>query len=225
MIVVKLKPFAEIASMLGQYQSILIVGCDGCSGIYEVGGLKRAEILKQQLEIARELRKGGKIRVKTVSIPRQCDTDIVANKLRREVAEQEAILSLGCGVGVQTLADIYDDKSVFPGLDTMFMGMENRSQGKLFERCKACGDCILAETGGICPITRCAKGLLNGPCGGQVNGKCEVYGYTRDCAWILIWTRLKQRGMMNLFTKFRPFRVNRQHSPRELEKTISVSKH
>ena len=225
MIVVKLKPFAEIASMVGQYQSILIVGCDGCSGIYEVGGLKQAEILKQQLKIARELRKGGKIHVKTVSIPRQCDVDIVTNKLRREVAEQEAILSLGCGVGVQTLADIYDDKPVFPALDTMFIGMEDKSQGKLFERCKACGDCILAETGGICPITRCAKGLLNGPCGGTVNSKCEVYGYTRDCAWILIWNRLKQRGMMNLFTKFRPFRVNRQHSPRELEKTISVSKH
>lgn len=225
MIVSKLKPFTEIASMLGQYQSILVVGCDGCSGIYEVGGLKQAEILKQQLELARELRKGGKIRVKTVSIPRQCDVDIVANKLRREVGEQEVILSLGCGVGVQTLADIYDDKPVFPALDTMFIGMEDKNQGKLFEMCKACGDCILAETGGICPITRCAKGLLNGPCGGTVNSKCEVYGYTRDCAWILIWNRLKQRGMMNLFTKFRPFRVNRQHSPRELEKTISVSKH
>jgi hypothetical protein len=225
MIIVKLKSFTEIVSMLGQYQRILIVGCDGCSGIYEVGGLKQAEILKQQFELARELNKGGKIRVKTASIPRQCDVDIVENKLRREVAEQEAILSLGCGVGVQTLADIYDDKPVLPGLDTMFMGMEDKSQGKLFERCKACGDCILDETGGICPITRCAKGLLNGPCGGTVNSKCEVYGYTRDCAWILIWMRLKQRGMMNLFTKYRPFRVNRQHYPRELEKTISVSKH
>ena len=224
MIVVKLKPFTEIASMLERYQSILVVGCDGCSGIYEVGGLKQAEILKQQLEIARELRKGGKIRVKTVSIPRQCDVDIVTNKLRREVAEQEAVLSLGCGVGVQTLADIYNDKPVLPGLDTMFIGMEDKNQGKLFERCKACGNCILAETGSICPITRCAKGLLNGPCGGTVNSKCEVYGYTRDCAWILIWTRLKQRGMMDQFTKFRPFRVNRQHSPRELEKTINVNK-
>ena len=225
MIIVKLKPFAEIVSMLGKYQSILIVGCDGCSGIYEVGGLKQAEILKQQLEIARELRNSGKIRVNVLSIPRQCDVDIVANKLRREVAEQEAILSLGCGVGVQTLADIYDDKFVFPGLDTMFIGMEDKSQSKLFEMCKACGDCILAETGSICPITRCAKGLLNGPCGGTVNSKCEVYGYTRDCAWILIWNRLKQRGMINQFTKFRPFRVNRLYHPRELEKTNSLGKH
>lgn len=220
MIAVKLKPFEEIVSMLEGYQRILIVGCNGCSGIYKVGGLKQAKILKCQLELSWKLKKSRKIHVKTVTVPRQCNVDIVTNKLRREVANQEAILSLGCGVGVQTLADIYDDKSVFLGLDTMFIGMEDKSQGKLFERCKACGDCILAETGGICPITRCAKGLLNGPCGGQVNGKCEVYGYTRDCAWILIWTRLKQRGMMNLFTKFRPFRVNKQHPPRELEKTV-----
>jgi len=225
MIVVKLKPFEEIMSMLGQYQKLLIIGCDGCSGIYEVGGLKQAEILKHQVELARILKKGENINVKTVSVPRQCDTEIVAKKLRREIADQDAILSLSCGVGVQTIADIHDDKPVFPGIDTMFMGMEDKSQGKLFEMCQACGDCILAETGGICPITRCGKGLLNGPCGGQVNGKCEIHRYTRDCAWILIWTRLKQRGKLDSFTKFRPFRVNRQHSPRELEKTINVIKH
>ena len=225
MIIVKLKSFYELQSMLDPYQNILIVGCDGCSGIYEVGGLKQAEILKQQFELARRLKKAGKIRVKTVSIPRQCDVDIVANELRSEITEQEAILSLGCGVGVQTISDIYEDKPVLPGLDTMFIGMDDKNQGKFFERCKACGDCILAETGSICPITRCAKGLLNGPCGGQVKGKCEVYDYTRDCAWILIWTRLKQRNMLDLFTKFRPFRVNRLHSPKELEKTINVSKH
>mgnify|MGYP001036731980 CR=1 FL=1 len=224
MIIVKLKPFEEILSMLEGHQRILIVGCDGCSGIYEVGGLRQAEILKEQLELARELKKSEKISVKTVTVPRQCDNDIVAKKLRREVAEQEAILSLGCGVGVQTIAEVYEDKPVFPGLNTMFIGMENKSQGKLFERCQACDDCILAETGGICLIARCAKGLLNGPCGGQVNGKCEVGGYTRDCAWVLIWKRLKQRGRLDLFTKFRHFRVNRQHPPRELELPISVTK-
>ncbi len=222
MIVVKLKPFDEIVSMLRQYQRILIIGCDGCSGIYEVGGLKQCEILKQQLELARRLKKSEKINATVVSVPRQCDTDIVTTKLHREVADQEAILSLSCGVGVQTIADIFDDKPVFPGIDTMFMGMEDKGQGKLFERCHACGDCILAETGGICPVTRCGKGLLNGPCGGQVNGKCEIHRYTRDCAWVLIWTRLKQRGMLDSFRKFRPFRVNRQHSPKELEKTINV---
>ena len=174
---------------------------------------------------AKRLKKDGKIHVKTVSIPRQCDVEIVTNELCKEIIEQDVILSLGCGVGVQTIADIYEDKTVLPGLDTKFIGMEDKTQGKFFERCKACGDCILAETAGICPVTRCAKGLLNGPCGGQVKGKCEVYNYTRDCAWVLIWRRLKQRGRFDLFTKFRPFRVNQQPSPKELEKTIHVSKH
>jgi hypothetical protein len=225
MIIVKLKSFDELQSMLDPYENIVIVGCDGCSGIYEVGGLKQADILKQQFELARRLKKDQKMHVKTVSIPRQCDVDIVTNELQHKITEHEAILSLGCGVGVQTISDMNEDKIVLPGLDTMFIGMEDKTQGKLFERCKACGDCTLADTGSICPITRCAKELLNGPCGGQVKGKCEVYDHTRDCAWILIWTRLKQRGMLNLFTKFRPFRVNRQHSPKQLEKTINISKH
>jgi hypothetical protein len=225
MIIVKLKSFNELRSMLAPFEHVLIVGCDGCSGIYEVGGLKQAEILKQQFELAQRLNKDRHIHIRTVSIPRQCDVDIVTNELQSEITEQAAILSLACGVGVQTMADIYEDTSVLPGLDTMFIGMEDKTQGKFFERCTACGECILAETGSICPVTRCAKGLLNGPCGGQVKGKCEVYDYTRDCAWILIWLRLKQRGMLELFTKFRPFRINRQHSPKELKKSINVSKH
>ena len=217
MIVGKLKPFEEIAAMLEGRERILIAGCDGCAGIYEVGGLKQAEILKQKLELARELKKGEKIQVKTISIQRQCDHDMV-KELEKEVAEQEAILSLGCGVGVQTIADVYEDKLVYPGLNTQFIGMEDKSQGKLLERCSACGDCILDETGGICPITRCAKGLLNGPCGGFAKGKCEVGEGKIDCAWVLIFNRLKGRGRLDLFTKFRPPRDHRtSQSPRELE--------
>jgi len=207
--------------MLQGHERILIIGCDGCAGIYEAGGLKQAEIFKQRLELTEEIKKDRKISVKTRTVLRQCDDDVIANSLREEVPEVDAILSLGCGVGVQTIADTFEDKPVFPANNTEFIGMEDRSQGKLFERCHACGDCILAETGGICPITRCAKGLLNGPCGGQVKGKCEVGGYTRDCAWILIWKRLTQRGKLDLFTKLRPFRT-RQHSPRELKLAITV---
>lgn len=218
MIVVRLKPLEEIKSMLEGYQKILIVGCEGCSGVYEVGGTKQAEILKERLERIEE-----KISIKTISVPRQCDNEIIAKWLH-DIDEFDAIFSLGCGVGVQTIADVYEDKPVFPLVNTEFIGMEDKKQEKLLESCQACGDCILAETGGICPITRCAKGLLNGPCGGQLNGKCEVGGYTRDCAWVLIWKRLKQRGRLDLFTKFRPFRVNRQHPPRELKLPISVSK-
>ena len=218
MIVVRLKPLEEIKSMLEGYQKILIVGCEGCSGVYEVGGTKQAEILKERLERIEE-----KISIKTISVPRQCDNEIIAKWLH-DIDEFDAIFSLGCGVGVQTIADVYEDKPVFPLVNTEFIGMEDKKEKKLLESCQACGDCILAETGGICPITRCAKGLLNGPCGGQLDGKCEVGGYTRDCAWVLIWKRLKQRGRLDLFTKFRPFRVNRQHPPRELKLPISVNK-
>lgn len=223
MIVVKPKSFEEIRSTLQGYKRILIVGCDGCAGIYETGGLKQAEILKERLELAQEIKGDRKISVRALTVLRQCDDDVVANSLREAVGEADAILSLGCGVGVQTIADAFEDKPVFPGNNTEFIGMMDRSQEKLFERCHACGDCVLDQFGGICPITRCAKGLLNGPCGGQVKGKCEVGRYTNDCAWVLIWKRLKQRGKLDQYTKFRPFRT-RQHSPRELKLAITITK-
>jgi hypothetical protein len=109
---------------------------------------------------------------------------------------------MNCGVGVQVIAD-YTNKVTLPALDTMFIGMTERI-GRYFERCNACQDCILDETGGVCPITRCPKALLNGPCGGQVEGKCEVGDYKRDCAWILIWKTLKEQDRIEEFTKFRP---------------------
>lgn len=190
MIVVRLKPLEEITSMLNGYQKILIVGCDGCSGVYEVGGIKQAEMLKERLERIKE-----KISIETISVPRQCDNEIIAKWLH-DVDEFDAIFSLGCGVGVQTIAEVYEDKHVFPLVNTKFIGMEDKKQEKLLERCQACGDCILAETGGVCPITRCAKQLLNGPCGGQAKGKCEVGGWKNDCAWILIYNRLKSKGQL-----------------------------
>ena len=218
MIVVRMRPFQEIISMLEKYQRILIVGCDGCSGVYEVGGIKQAEILKQRLEWTIQAKKSEKVHVETISVPRQCDNEIIVKWLH-DLTDFEAILSLGCGVGVQTIADVYEDKPVFPGVKTQFIGMMDKVQEKLLERCQACGDCVLAETGGVCPITRCAKGLLNGPCGGFAKGKCEVGigEEKRDCAWVLIFNRLKARGRLDLFLKFRPLRDYRvSNSPREL---------
>lgn len=214
MIVVRLKPLEEITSMLNGYQKILIVGCDGCSGVYEVGGIKQAEMLKERLERIKE-----KISIETISVPRQCDNEIIAKWLH-DVDEFDAIFSLGCGVGVQTIAEVHEDKPVFPLVNTKFIGMEDKKKEKLLERCQACGDCILAETGGVCPITRCAKQLLNGPCGGQAKGKCEVGGWKNDCAWILIYNRLKSKGRLDQFTKFREqrdFRISQ--SPREINET------
>jgi len=109
---------------------------------------------------------------------------------------------MACGAGVQTVGN-YSDKIVLPALNTLFLG-ETERLGKFHDMCSACGDCILDETGGICPLTRCAKGLLNGPCGGQVEGMCEVGDYENECAWVQIYDRLKEQDRLDLFTKFRP---------------------
>ncbi|HEY4675154.1 MAG TPA: methylenetetrahydrofolate reductase C-terminal domain-containing protein, partial [Candidatus Bathyarchaeia archaeon] len=184
MIIVQQKPLEEILRMVENSRSLLILGCDGCAGIIEVGGERQAEVLKALLELQRK--KGGKPRkIKATSILRQCDRHIVASSLG-SLKAYDAVVSLACGVGVQTLAALYPDKLIIPANDTMFLGMHDMKEGKFYEMCRACGDCILFETGGICPITRCAKSLLNGPCGGQSKGKCEVGGWKKDCAWVLI---------------------------------------
>lgn len=217
MIIVQQKPLERIFEMTGNLRNLLIVGCDGCAAIVQAGGEKQAEILKKLLEMRRKLggRNGSKI--KAISILRQCDRQIVVSSLHPLMGEYDAIVSLACGVGVQTLADLYSNKVIIPANDTMFIGMHDTKEGKFYEMCRACGDCILFETGGICPITRCAKSLLNGPCGGQASGKCEVGGGKNDCAWILIYNRLKERNKLGLFKKFRIPRDYRiSEHPREL---------
>ncbi len=200
------------------------MGCDGCAAIIQVGGEKQAEILKTLLDMHRGLvgRNGSKI--KAVSMLRQCDRQIAASSLHPLIGDYDAVLSLACGVGVQTLADLYPNKIIIPANDTMFIGMHDTKEGKFYEMCRACGDCILFETEGICPITRCAKSLLNGPCGGQAKGKCEVGGWKNDCAWVLIYNRLKKRNRLDLFAKFRIPRDYRiSEHPRELGSEAMVT--
>lgn len=217
MIVVKRKPIEEIVRMVGDAESVLIVGCDGCTGIYQEGGEKQVEIMKVILEMAKKLKENRDIKIKTAVVLRQCDRQICATSLRPLMGGVDVILSMACGVGVQTLAEVFEGMTVIPAHDTLFMGMQDRELGKFYELCSACGECILFETGGVCPVTRCAKGLLNGPCGGQAKGKCEVGGWVKDCAWVLIYNRLKQRGRLDLFTKFRKPRDYRtMQPPREL---------
>lgn len=217
MIIVKQKPLEEIFEMAKNAKSLLIVGCDGCASIIQAGGERQAEILKTLLEMERRV-KGEEVRISNaISILRQCDRQIAVSSLNPIIGNYDTLISLGCGVGVQTLADLYRDKLIIPANDTEFIGMHDTKADKFYEMCKACGDCILFETGGICPVTRCAKSLLNGPCGGQSDGKCEVGGWKNDCAWIQIYERLKARNRLDLFTKFRPpkdYRVSGH--PREL---------
>jgi len=211
------KPLEEIAKMLNGVKSVLIVGCNGCAGIYQVGGEKQAEIMKVLLEMAKKLRDGTEIDAKAITVLRQCDRQIAATTIQPLIDKYEAILCMACGVGVQTLAEAFKNKIVIPANDTKFIGAQDRELGRFYELCSACGQCVLFETEGICPITRCAKGLLNGPCGGQAKGKCEVGGWKRDCAWILIYNRMKEKGHLDSFSKFRverDFRISQP--PREL---------
>jgi len=217
LIVMEQKPLEEIVRMLDGVNKVLIVGCNGCAGIYQVGGEKQAEIMKVLLEMARKLKDGKKLNAKAITVLRQCDLQIAVTTIQSLIDNYDAVLSMACGAGVQTLAESFKNKIIVPANNTKFIGMQDRELGKFHELCSACGQCILFETDGICPITRCAKGLLNGPCGGQAKGKCEVGGWTRDCAWVLIYNRLKEKGHLDLFSKFREerdFRISQP--PREL---------
>ena len=199
MIITTQKPLDEILEFISPYRSILIVGCDGCT--QPPRGLKEAQTLSQLLEL------GGKLinkefTFKETTIAKQCDSYLAASMLRPQTDGMDAILSLACGIGVQTLAEVLGIP-VFPAQNTHFMGAEEREESTLEERCAGCGDCLLALTGGICPIARCAKNLLNGPCGGSTNGKCEV-DPERDCAWALIIESLEKQGKPEFLEEIHP---------------------
>lgn len=196
MIITSQKPEEKIEEMVKPYKKIFIVGCGSCATSCQTGGEKEVE------EIAEKLR--GKV-IGSAIVEEPCDLRLDRRDLkayRNSIKEADAVMVMSCGAGVQTISD-YSNKIVIPALDTLFIGQTERI-GRFYDTCKACGDCILDETGGICPITRCPKSILNGPCGGQVEGKCEVGDYNNDCAWILIWKKLKEQDRINLFIKFRP---------------------
>jgi hypothetical protein len=216
-IIPKQMPVEKILKTIEGVENLLIVGCDGCSGIYMVGGEKQAEMLAKLIQMHRQLKnEPGEIRHTTVL--RQCDRQLVATTLRPQIENVDALISLACGVGPQTLIDVFPEMKVFTAVDTYGMGGKDRELGHFFEYCSGCGDCLLNETGGICPMTRCPKALINGPCGGMLEGKCEVGDYKHDCAWFLIYERLQKVGQLDLFRKYREPRDWRiAQSPRKLE--------
>ena len=200
MIVTTLKPLDEIMDFISPYKNIMIIGCDGCT--QPPRAIKEAGTLSQLLELAGK-QKNKEFNFKIITIAKQCDSYLVASILEPQTEGVEAILSLACGIGVQEIAKIFPGIPVFPAQNTHFMGAEEREAGTLEERCVGCGDCLLALTGGICPVARCTKGLLNGACGGSKNGKCEL-NPEKDCAWILIYEQLKKQGKLQLLKEFRP---------------------
>ena len=200
MIITSLKPLDEILDSVCPYHKILIAGCDGCT--QPPRGLREAENLRQLLELAGK-QKGKEIEFKVTTVVKQCDTFLTADALKPHMEGVEAVLSLACGAGPQIAADLFPGIPVLPAQNTHFIGMEDREGGILEENCSACGDCLLALTGGICPVTRCAKGLLSGACGGARNGKCEL-DPTKDCAWELIFERLEKLGKLDRIKALRP---------------------
>ena len=200
MIVTTQKPLDEVLDFISPYSDILVVGCDGCT--QPPRGLREANTLSQLLELAGKLN-DKEFTFKTATVGKQCDDYMAASVLRPQIGNAEAVLSLACGLGVQTLAAIFPELPVFPAQNTHFMGAEDRDDGILEMRCAGCGDCLLAVTGGICPVARCTKGLLNGACGGAKNDKCEL-SQERDCAWVLIYNNLKRQGKLDLLKEYRP---------------------
>jgi ferredoxin len=200
MIITTQKPEEKIREMIELFKKLFIVGCGTCSTSCQTGG---------EEEVAEMVERLGDRVIGSAMVEEPCDLRINRRDLkayRDTIKEADAILVMSCGSGVQAVGE-YTGKVVLPALDTLFIG-ETERIGKFYDRCRACGECILDETGGICPITRCAKSLLNGPCGGQVDGKCEVGEYKNDCAWVLIYEKLKEQDRLDLFTKFRPPRDN-----------------
>jgi hypothetical protein len=193
MIVAARKPLEEIIAKVENYKSVMVAGCATCVAECRAGGDKEVEILTSQLRIALSKKKPG-IRMSKCTIERQCEPEMIEEHAKK-IRECDAVLSIACGVGVQQMAERFKNMDIYPGLNTLFMG--THSEPSVWaERCGACGNCILDLTGGICPVARCSKNLLNGPCGGTNNGKCEVSDET-PCAWAQIVERLREQGRLD----------------------------
>ncbi len=186
MIVAELKPFEEIKKMLKDYRKVMVLGCGTCVTVCMSGGERQVELLASSLRMARKL-EGNEIIAGEKTVLRQCDPEFI-EQIKDEAIQYDAILSMACGAGVQGIVEKLEDITVLPAMNTTFLGLSD-GQGSLVEVCAACGDCILDKTGGICPVARCAKKLINGPCGGARGGKCEV-SKDNPCVWQLIYARL-----------------------------------
>ena len=193
MIIADRKPIEELEAMLAPYKKVLLLGCKGCVTVCLAGGEKEVEILASTLRVARKAA-GQEIEIKEQTIERQCDREYLA-EVTDTLGDYEAVFSMACGAGVQFCAETYKGVPVYPVLNTNFIGVAEGA-GQWTERCQACGNCVLDQTGGICPVARCSKSLFNGPCGGSGDGKCEIDNSV-ECGWQLIYDRLKDIGQLD----------------------------
>ncbi|MBA4416385.1 MAG: hypothetical protein C0392_00515 [Syntrophus sp. (in: bacteria)] len=214
MIVANRKPFEEIIEMLKPYSKILLLGCNECVTVCATGGAKEVSVLASEIRLFRQ-KEGQPVEIKELTLERNCDTEYVES-LKPAINDYEVAISMACGCGIQFVGEHYRDKLVLPAVDTTFYGVAEE-QGVWTERCQGCGACVLDKTLGICPVTRCAKSIFNGPCGGSQGGKCEVNKET-PCAWQLIVDRYKEMNMLEKYLEIQPMKnwsTSRDGGPRK----------
>jgi len=200
MIVAQRKNIPDLLAIVQNHQKLLLLGCGTCVTVCLAGGQREVSIIASALRMAARL-KGLPLEVEELTIERQCD-NVFLEQAADAIKRNDAVLSIGCGAGVQAIAERYANKPVYAGLDTSFIGiLEER--GVWTEKCAACGSCELHQYGGICPITRCAKHMLNGPCSGSREDRCEV-NTERQCAWQLIYQRLAGIGQLDRRKTIKP---------------------
>jgi len=207
MIYTENKPIEEILQSLGAESNIFLLACNGCAEVCQTGGQKALDAMKAELE------KAGKNITGACLVDFLCNKLLVASRIMQEtdnLKKSDSVLALTCGIGVQAVARVLD-KPVRPAANTVSLG---GLQGlwPADERCDACGNCVLDYTGGICPVTSCVKSLLNGPCGGAKDGKCEV-DPEKDCGWVKIYERLENIGRLESLKEIRPPRDHSKMLP------------
>lgn len=212
MIISEKKPMEEVLGFLKDAEKIVLVGCNQCAATCKSGGEEEVVKMKEDLEA-----EGKNVLGYTILDPAcnllKSKKDLKA--LKEELKEADAVISLACGDGTQTIVKNLKKTPVYPGNNTMFIG-ETKRVGEFEEACKACGECELGWTGGICPVTMCAKGLINGACGGAKNGKCEI-SPENECAWIKIYERLNDIDQLDNLLEIRPMKdYSKQNNPRTL---------
>jgi ferredoxin len=200
MIVAKRKPFDEIMELLKDNKKVLVVGCGTCVAVCLTGGEKEVAVLAAELDMGRKLA-NNPVEIGSITLERQCDREYL-EKLDGMADQYDALISMACGVGIQFLAERFPNKPVLPAVDTCGLAV-NQDVGFYEERCRSCGHCLLGLTGGICPVTMCAKGLYNGPCGGTNKGSCEI-SMDQPCAWHMIHERLKAQGRLSAIRQIKP---------------------
>jgi ferredoxin len=214
MIVADRKSLNEILDMVKNYNKILVVGCKGCVTVCNVGGLKEVQVLAASLKIGRK-KEERPLEVDEKILERQCDPEYI-EQLKDVVDNYDAVVSMACGVGPQFLSEAYPNQKFFPAVNTTFYGGAV-SHGIWEERCAGCGSCIIHYFDGLCPIARCSKSLLNGPCGGSDRGKCEI-SKDVDCIWDKIVKKKIAQGRLDDLLPITPakdWRTARDGGPRK----------